>query len=307
MIKDTTVTVHEKGQPKIVTALQIDSTTIILKGKLVRTARLKDEWYEELKKPQQVIEKLRNASRPPDLFTFWQRLPDIEPIYEYPIERVTVTAVPIRSFEDWWSKQLKSDTRNKARRATKRGVDIRRVDLSDEFVCGVMDIYNETPVRRGKPFWHYGKDFETVKEQLSRDLVHSQFIGAYFEGSLIGFVKLLFAEGRFANPVLILSKLRYRNKYTTSALIAEAVKLCAEKCIPYLTYGLWRRGSHAAFLRRHGFRPIEMPRYWIPLTTIGVLALRLGFHRDLRSSIPEPVLSYLLGFRQWYYSKKYVE
>ena len=25
----------------------------------------------------------------------------------------------------------------------------------------------ETPVRRGKPFWHYGKNFETVKSEIS--------------------------------------------------------------------------------------------------------------------------------------------
>ena len=31
-------------------------------------------------------------------------------------------------------------------------------------------IFNEAAIRQGRPFWHYGKDFETVKRQFSRYL-----------------------------------------------------------------------------------------------------------------------------------------
>ena len=60
-----------------------------------------------------------------------------------------------------------------------------------------------------RPFWHYGKDFDTLKRGLSRDLDRSKFIGAYDQGELVGFVKLNFAPGRFANPGLIVSKLKH--------------------------------------------------------------------------------------------------
>ena len=59
-----------------------------------------------------------------------------------------------------------------------------------------------------------GKPFDELKEMLSRDLSISEFVGAYDEGSLVGFVKLVYAEERFANPGLIVSKLEYRRKST---------------------------------------------------------------------------------------------
>ena len=131
----------------------------------------------------------------PDLLTFWQRLPDTVPIYPYYYETEILSAIPLKDFKHWWEKQIGSDTRKKARRPEKRGVEIRVVPLDDAFVSGVMGVFNETPVRRGKPFWHYGKDFETIKQGLSRDLDRSKFIGAYDGGELVGFVKLVCAEG----------------------------------------------------------------------------------------------------------------
>ena len=60
-----------------------------------------------------------------------------------------------------------------------------------------MEIYNQSPVRRGKPFWHYGKDFETVKQQFSRFIHREYMIGAYIKDELIGFMMLANA-GKFA-------------------------------------------------------------------------------------------------------------
>ena len=38
--------------------------------------------------------------------------------------------------------------------------DAGRVPFTDDFVHGIMDIYDETPVRQGRSFWHYKKSFE---------------------------------------------------------------------------------------------------------------------------------------------------
>ena len=109
-------------------------------------------------------------------------------------------AIPLQTFKHWWEKQIKTDTRKKIKRPEKKGIEIKVVPLSEPFIKGVMEIFDETPVQQGKPFWHYGKDFEAVSKQLSRDLADSKFIAAYDEDSLVGFVKLVYARGRFANP-----------------------------------------------------------------------------------------------------------
>jgi len=209
----------------------------------------------------------------------------------------------LQSYEHWWEKQIKTDTRKKIKRPEKRGVEIKVVQLDDDFVKGVMEIFNETPVRRGRRFAHYGKSFEELKEMLSRDLAISKFVGAYHEKNLVGFVKLVFAEGRFANPGLIVSKLEFRRKYVNNALMARSVQLCTEQGIPYLTYTNWRRGSQADFLMRHGFEKILIPRYWIALTKKGELALKVGLHHSFRSHIPEPILGFLLDRRKSLFDK----
>jgi hypothetical protein len=285
-----------------VRAVRMDEKRLVIQGKFLTVARLKDEWYEDIGDPEVIVNGLKKCALRPDLLTFWQRLPDTAPIYSYYSEPEVLSAIPLTDFQSWWENQIGSDTRKKARRPEKRGVQIRVVPLDDAFVCGVMGIFNETPVRRGKPFWHYGKDFETLKEELSRDLARSKFIGAYNGEHLIGFVKLVFAEGRFANPGLIVSKLEARKKYVNNALIAKAVELCCEDRVPFLTYTKWRRGSQAEFLIRHGFQKTSVPRYWIPLTKKGKIALKLGFHRGVRAYIPDKLMGAILNLRGEFYS-----
>ena len=297
--------VYDRGRAIPVPAMQIENKRLIIDGRFLTVARLKDEWYDELEDPERVISSLKKFGSVPDLFTFWQRLPDTVPIYPYYYERDVLSAIPLKDFQHWWEKQIKSDTRKKAKRAEKRGIEIKVIPLDDVFVRGVMGIFNETPVRRGKPFWHYGKSFETLKEELSRDLPTSKFVGAYEQGELVGFVKLNCAAGRFANPGLIVSKLEARKKYVNNALIAKCVELCCKDGLKYLTYTKWRRGSQAEFLIRHGFEKTPVPRYWIPLTNKGKIALKLGFHRDMRTRIPDKLMRALLNLRGAFYHRLY--
>lgn len=305
MIRVTKDVVYHRGRPVAVPGVQLEEKRLIIQGKFLTVARLRDEWYDELGDPEPIIRALKGCAQVPDLFTFWQRLPDTVPIYSYYCEPEFLSAIPLKNFQHWWLKQIVSDTRKKAKRPEKRGVEIRVVTFDDAFVRGVMGVFNETPVRRGKPFWHYGKDFETLQRELSRDLDRSKFIGAYDGGNLVGFVKLICAQGRFANPGLIVSKLEARKKYVNNALIAKSVELCCQDGIPYVTYTKWRRGTQAEFLIRHGFEKITVPRYWIPLTKKGKIALRLGLHRDIRSYIPDRVLGVLLGLRSAFYTSWY--
>ena len=293
----TTDFVYYRGRPIPVPAVQVGDKRLIVQGRLLTVARLKDEWYDDLGDPEVVISSLKQCDSVPDLLTFWQRLPDTAPIYPYYRESEILSAIPLKDFKHWWEKQIGSDTRKKARRPEKRGVEIRIATLDDELVRGVMGVFNETPVRRGRRFWHYGKDFETLKTGLSRDLDRSKFIGAYDDGELVGFVKLNYATGRFANPGLIVSKLQARKKYVNNALIAKSVELCCQDGIPFLTYTTWRRGSQAEFLVRNGFQRITVPRYWVPLTPKGKIALTLGLHREIRTYVPDKLMRILLSLR----------
>jgi hypothetical protein len=297
--------IYDRGRPVAVPGVQVEDQRLIVQGRSLTVARLRDEWYDELGNPELVICSLKKCAPVPDLFTFWQRLPDTVPAYSYYHEPEVLSAIPLKDFQHWWEKQIASDTRKKAKRPERRGVEIKVVKLDDGFVRGVMGVFNETPVRRGKPFWHYGKDFETLKHGLSRDLDRSKFIGAYDGGNLVGFVKLVSAPGRFANPGLIVSKLEARKKYVNNALIAKSVELCCQDGIPFLTYTKWRRGSQADFLVRNGFQKITVPRYWIPLTWKGKIALKLGLHRDIRSYIPDNLIGALLNFRGAFYNRLY--
>lgn len=297
--------VYDRGRTIPTSAVQIEDKRLIIQGRFLTTARLRDEWYDELGDPELMIATLKRCVSVPDLFTFWQRLPDTVPIYSYYYEPEVLSAIPLKDFQHWWDEQIKSDTRKKAKRAEKRGIEIKVVTFDDAFVRGVIEIFNETPVRRGKPFWHYGKSFETVKEELSRDIATSKLIGAYDGRRLVGFVKLVCAAGRFANPGLIVSKLEARKKYVNNALIAKSVELCCQDGLPYLTYTKWRRGTQAEFLVRHGFEKTPVPRYWVPLTRKGKIALRLGLHRNIRTRVPDRLLRAILNLRGAFYNRFY--
>ena len=295
--------VYDRGRTIPIPSVQIEDKRLIIQGRFLTVARPRDEWYDELGDPELMIAALKRCVSVPDLFTFWQRLPDTVPNYSYYYDPEVLSAIPLKDFQHWWYEQIKSDTRKKAKRAEKRGIEIKVVPLDDAFVRGVMEIFNETPVRRGKPFWHYGKSFETVKEELSRDIATSKLIGAYDGRTLIGFVKLVCAPGRFANPGLIVSKLEARKKYVNNALIAKSVELCCEDGLPYLTYTKWRRGTQAEFLIRHGFEKTPVPRYWVPLTSKGRIALKLGLHRDIRTRIPDRLMRAILNLRGAFYNR----
>ena len=305
VIAITKDTIYDKGKPVSVDGIRIDNKRLIVQGRFLTVARLRDEWYDDVGDPEAIIRALKGCPPTPDIFTFWQRLPDTVPLYSYYHEDEALSAIPLQDFRHWWEKQIKSDTRKKAKRSEKRGIEIRAVPLDDTFVRGVMGVFNETPVRRGKPFWHYGKDFETLKEELSMDLERSKFIGAYCEGSLVGLVKLVYAEGRFANPGFIISKLEFRKRYVNNALLAKSVELCCNDGVPYLVYTTWRRGTQAEFLIRNGFEKTLVPRYWIPLTTKGAVAIKLGFHRNIRRYIPDSLFIALLQLRKMFYNKWY--
>jgi hypothetical protein len=120
---------------------------------------------------------------------------------------------------------------------------------------------------------------------LATFLDRSDFIGAFWEGELIGFIKIT-SDGKSAGLMHIISMIVHRDKAPTDALMAKAVELCSEKRIAYLHYGLWSKGGFGKFKENHCFECYNVPRYFVPLTAKGKLMLKLGLHRRLAGRLP---------------------
>jgi hypothetical protein len=299
-------TVNWKGIQKPVEGVQIDNQTYVISGNFLRTASLKKEWQEDVTDPKKAIRALKAAPMRIDLLKFWQRIPETEPKYSYYRQFQDVAAIPITTHKKWFEKQINQKARNKIRKAAKLGVEIREEQqLTDELVRGIMGIYNDSPLRRGKPFWHYGKDFETVKDELSQDMDICSFVTAYCEGELIGFIKFFILD-RYARTTLILDKQSRRDKSPMNSLISKVVEICAERGIPYFVYSIWRRGDHGHFQGSNGFIRTPVPVYFVPLTLRGRLAILLRLHdRGIRGWIPERPMIWVLELRAKWYARRF--
>jgi hypothetical protein len=275
--------------------LIVDGTEIRMQGQLVRTARIEGDKYEFIDNPDGLISQLRTCGERIDLFTFMQRASEVDPKYPYPMEWDNLAAVRISTFDNWWTRQVDAKTRNMVRKAQKKGVEIRETAFDDDFVRGISQIYNEVPIRQGRRFRHYGKSIDEVRKEEGTFQDRSLFLGAFFEGQMIGFVKLVRdSTGTQAGLMNILSLIKHRDKAPTNALLAEAVRACAERKIPYLVYSNFanqgrERDSLNDFKRNNGFEQINLPRYYVPLTSIGWLAWRLRLHHRWVDRLPGPI------------------
>jgi diadenosine tetraphosphatase ApaH/serine/threonine PP2A family protein phosphatase len=225
--------------------------------------------------------------------------PDL-PFYSEPM---ALSLLSFTSYDEWW-KGLHFKVRNKVRKAEKTGVVLRTAKLDDDFVRGVQGIYNEWPIRQGRKFWHYGKNLETIKRDLSSFPECTSFIGAYHNDELIGFMKL-FAGDHIVRTVHIISKLSHRDKCVMDAFIAKGVKVCDDMKISNFHYGDWTSNSLGVFRQKFGFAPHDCRAYFAPLNWRGQLALNAKLHRSLRERLPQPWIEQLAGMRAKYYTWKY--
>jgi hypothetical protein len=290
--------------------MKCGSNEVIVQGRLVRIAHLDIDKYESVKSPEAVAAELHRAKDRVDLFTFMQIMPDTARKYDYYLEMDNLAILPISTFDNWWNKQIRSFPRNRARQAEKRGVALREVPFDDSLVEGLWEVYNETKVRQGKPNVHYGKDVATVRREAATFLDRAVFIGAFFEGKLIGFVKMVIDETRTqASLMNIVAMVRHRDKAPTNALIAHAVRASADRGIPYLMYQSFVYGNKEGdsltnFKEINGFQRTDLPRYYVPLTPLGRMALKYGLHHKLVDQLPKPVAEKLRKFRTAWYNRK---
>jgi hypothetical protein len=288
--------------------MKVCGRELLVKGKLVRIGHLEGDKYESPADPEAALDALRRSTIRIDLFTFMQKLPRTSREYGYPMELDNLAALRVSTFDHWWTKQIGNKTRNMVRRAEKKGVVVREVAFNDDLVQGIWTIYNEVPTRQGKPFPHYGKDCDSVRKMSATFLDRSTFIGAFLEERLIGFIKLVSdEEHELASLMHIVSLYEHRDKAPTNALIAEAVRYCADRGIPYLaysnfSYGKKERDGLSDFKEYNGFERIELPRYYVPLTVVGRIALKLHLHRGLTDCVPDSIQSKLRRIRSLFYA-----
>jgi len=232
---------------------------------------------------------LRNHQRKPDLFSFSDAEPALDQRFSCHIEWDNVAVIRTGTYEAWWS-ALSQDARRNVRLAEKRGVTVKAVPFDDKFVEGIKGIYDETPIRQGRRFWHYGKNFENVKKENSTYVERSEYIAAYLKDELIGFIKMVYV-GKTARIMQILSKNQHFDKRPAKRTHRQGGGISCQKGMSYLAYcryvyGTKKSSSITEFKRRNGFEELRSPLL-LSLTLKGRLALRLGLHQGVRNLLPK--------------------
>lgn len=292
-----------KGKRLLVPAVRIAGRTVVVTGRLIRIATVQSAEYVEggsVMDPEEVRRALAGIGRSADIFTFTQAVGDEEPRFPYYHEWDNAAAVSSADYDRWW-KSLSEHSRRNVRLASKRGVTVEVANLDDKFVKGIKRLYDETPVRTGRLFWHYGKDLETIRKENSSFLDRSEFLGAFYGEHLIGFMKFVYV-GNSAHVMQFLLSQSHLDKKAGNALIAKAMEICHRKGMAHLiyckfTYGAKKADSLAEFKRRNGFVEVRFPQYFVPLTTRGRIGLALRLHRGIRGMLPAAVIQVLLNLR----------
>jgi hypothetical protein len=305
-----TTEIRVRGRGVLVPSAQVLGRTVTTTGKWPKVASVQNERLAERDfsiDAASFIEALKQTGLQADIFTFAQKLPDIVPRHSFYLEWDSLAVIPITTFSDWWEARGHSARRKAVRKAAKLGVIVKQAELTDDLVTGLIKINNETPVRQGKPFWHFNKSFDEVKAENSTYLDRSIFLGAYHQNELIGVVRMICA-GRIAHIALFLSLTTHRGKRTANAMVAKAVEACAQAGMSHLVYGQYVYNdvdsSLTEFKRRNGFEQVLVPRYFIPLTRRGEIAVTLGLHRGFARRLPKPLLAELLRWRRRWYTRR---
>ncbi len=304
----STFEISVKGRRKRVPLISLDGLAVVVRGAFVRVAEIFDEYWLEadtLPDPNWVIQQLKSAPNRPDLFSFAQRVPDTTPRFGFHLDWDNVAVIPVSSHEHWFNKQISSASRRNIRASEKKGVVVRVSEFDEEYIKGIMSIYNESPIRHGRKYGHYGKAFSAVQEENGTYRARSTFLAAYLNEEFIGYMKIVWDKDTAA-IMQIVSKMGSFDKRPNNALLSEAVKLCVERQVKHLQYERYVYGkkldsSLTRFKRENGFVRMDLPRYYVPLTTRGKLFLSLGLHRDAKDRLPQWLTNRLLSARdKWY-------
>jgi hypothetical protein len=305
------IEVRTKGRWVTVPGMQINGDILIPTGKRVRIVKIRGEEMreKEVDNPEVYITALKNDRDrilKADIFTFTEKLPVTEPKYSYPVERESVAAIRLKTFKEWWE-GLPQETRKNVRRSQKRGVVIAVKELDAGVIDGIRSVNNDSLLRQGAKNAYYGLTAEDTRKRYGEFTGRCDFICAYSDETMIGFLHLVY-RGNVAAILNLTVKSSQFDKRPANALIARAVEICQERGISHLSYGLYNYGnkrdsSLREFKIRNGFREILIPRYFVPLTPWGRLCMKLNLHRGLIGILPPSIISAAIRARALWFNK----
>jgi len=283
--------------------LQVDKeveAVVIQKKSFFKIARCSEllEYTQDFIPTEESLIKLKDQGA--DVITFIERkwcctLPDVSSKWTKVEDNIALAN--ITTYDEWFGK-IGKKTRNMTRKAEKCGVITKIVEPSGKLAEGIWRIYNETPIRQGRTFSHYGEPLENVKACVF-SAQKDTFIGAYVQEELIGFIQLVYGNN-IAVISQILSLQSHWDKAVNNALISKAIEVCASRQTRWVMYG--RMGNHPSldsFKQNNSFTKFSFPRYYVPLTKKGQIAIKLGLHRSLKDSLPQSIKEPLFPVFNW--------
>jgi len=273
------------------------SSDIIIEGKFPKFVRLRNEWCEEPEEPEELIASLNQQEINADILTFRQLLPATEPKYNYYYILDPLAVIPVSTYDDWFTKQVKSNVRSNIRKSVNRGVESRVEEFDEDMINGIVELVNDTPIRQDRKYTYFGYNYEKIKETFAPGSYYCEYIGVYYENKLIGFTKLLFA-GQCSHNFGMISKVEHRDKAPQYALISKSIERTALRKTPFLLYGQWVEGGLGQFKKHIGCQLIEVPKYYIPLTAKGNLVIKLNLHLGFRNLLPRKISNLLKSLRK---------
>src|SRR5207245_6194090 len=129
------IDVRLDGENYCLPSIRVGDRIVVVSGGFIRTAMIyEDLWLEEtsVKNPETFLAQIKQEKLDADVFTFSQRLPEVTPKYDFHLDWDNVAAIPLKTFEDWWQNRLPQESRKNVRRAAKRGVNVRSVQLDEQ-------------------------------------------------------------------------------------------------------------------------------------------------------------------------------
>lgn len=293
-----------RGRTIRVPSVQVGARTLVVTGRYLRVCSIHDaEFIDDgaVVEPDTLLQAMTSSGLAADLVTFSGdlRAPEADQPFAYEWDNAAVARAT--SYDDWWN-GLPQESRKNVRRAAKRGVSVELVPLDDALARRIKALYDESPLRQGRRFWHYGKPLERVKQENSSYLDRSDFIGAYCSGELIGFMKVVYANG-VGRIMQILASATHQDKRPMNAMLAKAMELCHQRGMTYLVYSKFTFGNKktddmAEFKRRNGFVQLNFPKYFVPLTLRGRAAFALGLHRGALGVLPPGAIDVIARVRK---------
>jgi hypothetical protein len=264
----------------------------------VKIARDAREYEKDVWPTEKFAKKLKDAGV--DIFTFIERIwihATPNPPKNWKKTDDNIAILRIRGYDEWWQ-NISKKTRNMVRKAEKSGVTTKVVEPDVKLAEGIWKIYNETPIRQGRSFSHYGVQLETVKRRVLSP-GNRTFIGSYLGEELVGFIQLVHGD-KIAILSQILSLQKHWDKAVNNALVAKAIEACAAQHVDWLMYG--RMGNHPSldrFKQNNGFTRLALKRYYVPLTLQGSVAIKLGLHREFKDALPQRMKYFLIPIYNW--------